>query len=145
MSVTDCHAGKILQVNLSTGIVTTEPLNETWAKDFIGGKGLGFRYLFDALPAHVNPLSPANVIALFPGALAGTCVATTSRTVVCCRSPATGTILDSYVGGAFALQLKLAGYDGVIITGRAPRPSCVLILDDRVEIRDATPMWGKGI
>jgi len=132
-------------VDLSSGTVATEPLNEEWAQDFIGGKGLGFRYLFDALPANVNPLSPANVIGLFPGALAGTCVATTARTAVFCRSPATGTILDSYVGGAFGMQLKLAGYDGVVITGRATRPSYVLILDDRGEIWDAAPMWGQGI
>jgi len=140
-----CHAGKVLCVDLSSGTAATEPLNEEWAKDFIGGKGLGFRYLFDALPSNATPLSPANVVGLFPGALAGTCVATTARTGVFCRSPATGTILDSYVGGAFGLELKLAGYDGVIITGRAPHPSYVLILDDEVEIRDAAPMWGKGI
>ena len=145
MNATNCYAGQVLRVDLSSGTVTTEPLNEGWAQDFIGGKGLGFRYLFDALPAGVNPLSPANVIAFFPGALAGTCVATTARTAVFCRSPATGTILDSYVGGAFGLQLKLAGYDGVVITGRATRPSYLLILDDRVEVRDAAPMWGKGI
>jgi aldehyde:ferredoxin oxidoreductase len=145
MSETNSYAGKILRVDLTTGKISSEPLNMDWARHFIGGKGLGFRYLFDALSANVNPLSPANVIGLFPGALAGTCVATTARTAVFCRSPATGTILDSYVGGAFGLQLKLAGYDGVIITGRASRPSYLLILDDRVEIRDAAPMWGKGI
>ncbi len=145
MSGMNCYAGKVLWVDLSTRTVRTEPLNEEWAKDFIGGKGLGFRYLFETLPANVNPLSPANVLVIFSGALAGTCVATTARTVVCTRSPATSTILDSYVGGAFALQLKLAGYDGIILTGRASRPSYVLILDDRVEVRDATPIWGKGV
>jgi len=145
MEQRNCYAGKVLRVDLSTGMTKTEPLNEEWARDFVGGKGLGFRYLFDALPASVNPLSPANVIAFFPGALAGTCVATTARTGVFCRSPATGTILDSYVGGAFGWQLKLAGYDGVVITGRATRPSYVLIVDERAEVRDATPMWGKSI
>jgi len=145
MSGMNCYAGKVLRVDLSAGTVRTEPLNEEWARDFIGGKGLGFRYLFEMLPANTDPLSPANVLAIFTGALAGTCVATTARTVVCTRSPATGTILDSYVGGALALQLKLAGYDGLVLTGRAPRPSYVLIRDDRVEVRDATPVWGKGI
>jgi aldehyde:ferredoxin oxidoreductase len=130
MNAKTCYAGKVLRVDLSRGTAVTEALNETWARDFVGGKGLGFRYLFDALPANIDPLSPANVIAIFPGALAGTCVATTARTGVFCRSPATGTILDSYVGGAFGLQLKLAGYDGVIITGRAKRPSYLLIFDE---------------
>ncbi len=140
-----CYAGKVLRVDLSSGKAWTEPLNEAWAREYVGGKGLGFRYLFDALPAHTDPLSAQNVIALFPGVLAGTCVATTARTAVFTRSPATGTILDSYVGGALGMQLKLAGYDGVIITGRALRPSYLLIHDDRVEVRDAAPVWGKGI
>lgn len=140
-----CYAGKVLRVDLATGTVLAEPLNEAWARDFVGGKGLGFRYLFDLLPPHTDPLSPANAIVIFTGALAGTCVATTARTVVCTRSPATGTILDSYVGGAFALQLKLAGYDGIIITGKAPQPTALLIQDERVELRDATAMWGRGI
>jgi len=140
-----CYAGRILRVDLTTGKIATESLNETWARDFIGGKGLGFRYLVDAIPAHADPLSPDNVIGVFPGALAGTIVATTARTGVFCRSPATGTILDSYVGGAFGLQLKLAGYDGIVITGRAETPCCLLILDDRVTLLDGTPVWGKPI
>jgi aldehyde:ferredoxin oxidoreductase len=141
----NCYAGKVLRVDLTSGTVQTEPLNAAWAADFVGGKGLGFRYLFDVLPPHTEPLSPQNALVLFSGALAGTCVATTARTVVCTRSPATGTILDSYVGGAFAWQMKLAGYDGVIITGKAPGPTALLIQDDRVELRDATPVWGQGI
>ena len=60
------YAGKVLRVDLSSGTIAPEPLNEAWARDFIGGKGLGFRYLYDALGANVAPLSPANVIALFP-------------------------------------------------------------------------------
>jgi aldehyde:ferredoxin oxidoreductase len=140
-----CYAGKLLRVDLTTGTIGTERLNPLWARDFVGGKGLGFRYLLDVLPPHSDPLSPANAIVIFTGALAGTCVATTARTVICTRSPATGTILDSYVGGAFALQLKLAGYDGIIITGKAPNPTALLIRDERVELRDATAMWGRGI
>lgn len=145
MNGANCYAGKVLRVDLTTGKVETEALNESWARDFVGGKGLGFRYLFEALPAKTDPLSPANVLVIFSGALAGTIVATTARTVVCTRSPQTGTILDSYVGGSFAWQLKLAGYDGIVITGRAARPSYLLIRDDRVEIRDASPVWGKPI
>lgn len=141
----NCYAGKVLRVDLATGTVTTEPLKEAWAQDFIGGKGLGFRYLLEELPAHTDPLSAANMVAIFSGVLAGTCVATTARTVVCTRSPATGTILDSYVGGAFSMQLKLAGYDGIIITGCAPQPVALLIVDDRVQLQDATPVWGRGI
>jgi aldehyde:ferredoxin oxidoreductase len=84
-------------------------------------------------------------VILFTGPLAGTCVATTARTVVCTRSPATSTILDSYVGGSLGAELKFAGYDGLIVTGKAPKPSYLLIRDGDVGLRDASAVWGKGI
>jgi aldehyde:ferredoxin oxidoreductase len=143
MERTNCYTGKILRVDLTSGRISTEPLNEDWARDYIGGKGLVFRTLYEELPAGTDPLSPGNVIALFPGALAGTVVATTARTAVGARSPATGTILDSYVGGGLGAMLKYAGWDGILITGRAPNPAYLWIEDDRVEIRDASWLWGK--
>jgi aldehyde:ferredoxin oxidoreductase len=145
MERTSCYTGKILRVDLSTGEVATEPLNEAWARDYIGGKGLVFRYLYDELPAGTDPLSPANVVVLFPGALAGTIVATTARTAVGTRSPATGTILDSYVGGGLGAMLKYAGWDGIILTGKAARPVYLYVEDDRVEIRAAADLWGRTI
>lgn len=145
MNGANSYAGKVLRVDLTTGTITTELLNETWARDFIGGKGLGFRYLYAELPPNTNPLSPANAVILFTGPLAGTCVATTARTVVCTRSPATGTILDSYVGGSLGAELKFAGYDGLIVTGKAPKPGYLLIRDGEAELRDAAAVWGKGI
>jgi len=145
MSPNSCYAGKILRVDLTTGSITHEPLNEKWARDYIGGKGFVFRYLYDELKAGTDPLSPANVVVLFTGALAGTIVSTTARLAVGTRSPATGTILDSYVGGGMAAMLKYAGWDGVIITGKAPRPSYLWIDDGQVEIRDAAPLWGKPV
>lgn len=144
MDKANCYAGKVLRVDLASHSARPEPLQEAWARDFIGGKGLAFRYLWDVLPPHTDPLSPQNAVVIFSGALAGTCVPTTARTVVCTRSPATGTILDSYVGGAFSLQLKLAGYDGIVVTGRSPKPVALLIVDDQVRFVDASPAWGKG-
>lgn len=145
MSEKRCYAGKVLRVDLTTGRITSEPLNEQWAHDFIGGKGLVFRYLYEELAPGTDPLSPNNVVVLFPGALAGTIVATTARTCVGTRSPLTGTILDSYVGGGFGAMLKYAGWDGIVITGQSPRPVYLFIDDDRVELRDAGPVWGKPI
>lgn len=145
MKTANCYMGKVLRVDLSTGRVAAEPLNEEWARDYVGGKGLLFRTLYEEIPAGTDPLSPANVVALFPGALAGTLVATTARTAVGARSPHTGTILDSYVGGGLGAMLKYAGWDGVIITGKASRPVYLWIEDDQVEIRDAADLWGRTI
>ncbi len=145
MAGSNCYTGKVLRVDLTTGRIATEPLNEAWARDYIGGKGLVFRYLYEELEPGTDPLSPANVVVLFPGALAGTIVATTARTCVGARSPATGTILDSYVGGGLGAMLKYAGYDGAIITGKAAGPVYLFIDDNRVEIRDAADLWGKTI
>ncbi len=145
MGRTNCYTGQILRVDLSTGRVAAEPLNEEWARDYVGGKGLLFRTLYEEVPAGADPLSPANVVALFPGALAGTLVATTARTAVGARSPQTGTILDSYVGGGLGAMLKYAGWDGVIVTGRASHPVYLYIADGQVEIRDAAGLWGRTI
>lgn len=141
----NCYTGKVLRVDLTRGTIGGEPLNEGWARDFIGGKGLVFRYLYEELAPGTDPLSPANEVVIFPGALAGTIVATTARTCVGARSPESGTILDSYVGGGLGAMLKYAGWDGVIVTGRAARPSYLFIDDGRVEIRDAADLWGRPI
>ncbi len=140
-----CYTGKVLRVDLTSGKTSAEPLREDWARDWIGGKGLVFRYLYEELRPGTDPLSPANVVVIFPGLLAGTIVATTARTCVGTRSPLTGTILDSYVGGGFGAMLRYAGWDGIVITGQAEKPVYLFIEDDRVEVRDASPVWGKPI
>ncbi|MGC8958769.1 MAG: aldehyde ferredoxin oxidoreductase family protein [Chloroflexia bacterium] len=140
-----CYTGQVLRVDLTSGRIVSEPLREDWARDFIGGKGLVFRYLYEELRPGTDPLSPANVVVIFPGLLAGTIVATTARTCVGTRSPLTGTILDSYVGGGFAAMLRYAGWDGIIITGQAEKPVYLFIEDERAELRDASPIWGRPI
>ncbi len=143
--VNGCYTGKVLRVDLTSGRISAEPLREDWARDFIGGKGLVFRYLYEELRPGTDPLSPDNVVVIFPGLLAGTIVATTARTCVGTRSPLTGTILDSYVGGGFGAVLRYAGWDGIVIVGRAEKPVYLFIEDERAELRDASPVWGKPI
>ena len=145
MAQEGCYTGKVLRVDLTSGKISSEPLREDWARDFIGGKGLVFRYLYEELRPGTDPLSPENKVVIFPGLLAGTIVATTARTCVGTRSPLTGTILDSYVGGGFGAVLRYAGWDGILIAGRAERPVYLFIDDERAELRDASPAWGKGI
>ncbi|MCJ2532915.1 MAG: aldehyde ferredoxin oxidoreductase, partial [Candidatus Thermoplasmatota archaeon] len=106
------YTGKILRVDLTNDKVAVEPTNMEWAKQFIGGKGLGAKYLYEELKPGTDPLSPDNPLMIWTGPLVGTMVPLTSRYVVMTKSPLTGTFLDSYAGGYFAPELKYAGFDG---------------------------------
>jgi aldehyde:ferredoxin oxidoreductase len=136
---------KVLRVNLSDGIISHEALKNEWADRYIGGKGLGIRYFLGEVPRGVDPLGEKNVIILMNGPLAGTPVSSTSKLTIVSRSPLTGTILDSSVGGCIGARLKFAGYDGVIISGKSEKPVYLAIDGEKVEIRDASALWGKGI
>ena len=139
----DGYTGKVLRVDLSAEKVSTEPLNREWAKQFVGGKGLGARYLFEELKPGTDPMSPENVLSIWTGPLVGTLVPLTSRYVVVTKSPLTGTFLDSYAGGFFGPEVKYAGFDGVIIKGKASKPVYLWLNDGEAEIRDAKNVWGK--
>jgi aldehyde:ferredoxin oxidoreductase len=139
----DGYTGKVLRVNLSNEKISTEPINREWTKRFIGGKGLGARYLFEELKPGVDPLSPDNVLMIWTGPLVGTMVPLTSRYAVVTKSPLTGTFLDSYAGGYFGPELKYAGFDGVIIKGKASKPVYLWINDGKAELKDAKNIWGK--
>ena len=137
------YAGAVLRLDLDHLEATVEPLDPEWSRLYVGGKGLLLRYLFAELAPGTDPSAPGNPLILASGPFAGTLAATCSRLAVGCKSPAGGTLLDSYVGGSFAPELKYAGYDVVVVTGRAPRPVLVLIEDDRVEFLPAADrFWG---
>ncbi|RPI31580.1 MAG: hypothetical protein EHM52_01325, partial [Actinomycetota bacterium] len=138
----DFYKGNVLRIDLSAGTTAVEPLNMEWAEQYIGGKGLLLRYMWQEVPAKVDPWAPENPIILMTGPFAGTGVTTASRLVVGCKSPTTGIYTDSYVGGSFAPELKFAGYDAVIITGKAAKPTVVVIKDDVVEFRPADKYVG---
>jgi aldehyde:ferredoxin oxidoreductase len=138
----DFYQGKVLRVDLSAGTTAVEPLNMEWAEKYVGGKGLLFRYMWEEIPAKVDPWAADNPIILMTGPFAGTAVTTASRLVVGCKSPITGILTDSYVGGSFAPELKFAGYDAVIVKGKAAAPTVVVIKDDVVEFRPADKYWG---
>ena len=139
----DFYQGKVLRIDLSAGTSAAEPLNMEWAEKYIGGKGLLFRYMWEEIPAKIDPWAAEAPIILMTGPFAGTNVSTASRLVVGCKSPATGILNDSYVGGSFAPEMKFAGYDAIIIKGEAAEPTIVVIKDDVVEFRPAAPKyWG---
>jgi len=139
------YAGQMLHVNLSNRTIQSIPTNEEWTKDYIGGWGLGVRYFCDLVDPAIDPLSPENALVLMTGPLCGTLAPTASRMCLVSKSPATGTIFESNIGGAFGPELKFAGYDGIVITGESENPVYLRIEDDQVSIEDAGQLWGKGI
>lgn len=138
-------AGSILRVNLSTGIIKTEPLDETLKLNYLGGRGINSRILYDEVKAGIDPLGPENKLIFGVTPLTGTGLIQSARCHATAKSPLTGIIGDSNVGGHFGPELKWAGYDNIILEGQADTPVYLWIDNDRVELRDAGPMWGLTI
>jgi aldehyde:ferredoxin oxidoreductase len=138
-------AGKILRVNLSAGTVKSEPLNMQWARDYVGSRGLGSKYLVEEIDAKVDPLSPENKIIWATGPLTGTMASTGGRYTVITKGPLTGAIACSNSGGYWGAELKMAGWDMIIFEGKSPKPVYLYINDDVAELRDAAHLWGKSV
>lgn len=135
--------GQILRIDLSSGSSKVEPLNHSTVRDFIGGRGLATKILFDEVDAKVDPLGRENKLIFASGVLTGTGVPSTSRFMVVAKSPLTGSIGCPNAGGYFGPRMKFAGYDLLVIEGRAAEPVYVSIRDDEVKIRSAHHLWGK--
>ncbi|MDE2180305.1 MAG: aldehyde ferredoxin oxidoreductase family protein [candidate division NC10 bacterium] len=136
--------GTILRVNLSNGSVAKEPLDPQLARAYIGGRGLATKILYDETDPTLNPLRPANKLILATGPLTGTNAPTGGRYMVVTKSPLTGAIACSNSGGYVGAEMKYAGYDLVIVEGKAPYPVYLWVNNDRVEIRDAAQVWGQS-
>ncbi len=138
-------AGKILRVNLTTGSVKSEPLNTTWAKQYLGSRGLASKYLISEIDPKVDPLADANKLIWATGPLTGTMASTGGRYTVVTKGPLTGAIACSNSGGYWGAELKMAGWDMVIFEGKSPKPVYLLIEDDKVTLKDAAHLWGKTV
>jgi aldehyde:ferredoxin oxidoreductase len=136
--------GKILRVNLSEKKCATESLDGKLAREYIGGRGLATKILYDEIDPTVDAFSPANKLIFATGPLTGTKAVGSSRTVVVTKSPL-GTIGNGNVGGYFGPELKFAGYDMIIFEGKASEPVYLWIDDDTVELRSARSLWGKTV
>ena len=137
--------GKILRVDLTSGTIVKEDLNQQWALDYVGGRGLGAKYLYEDLDPTVDPFSPENEMIFATGPMTGTNASCGARYMVITKSPLTGTITTSNSGGHWGPELKFAGYDMVILTGRASNPCYLWIYDDDVRIVPADHLWGKTV
>jgi aldehyde:ferredoxin oxidoreductase len=136
---------KILRVNLSDGSITAEPLNQEYAEKYIGARGLGTKYFVEEVDPGVDPLSPENKIIFMTGPLTGTFAGSAGRYNVVTKGPLNGTIAASNSGGTFGPELKFAGWDGIILEGRAASPVFLSIYNDQVELKSADELWGQDV
>lgn len=139
------YTGKILRINLSDRKTSTEPLDQWEAKHFLGGRGFNAYKLYKEVPPGTDSLGPMNKLMIATGPLVGTMFPTASRFNVSAKSPLTGIFGDTNAGGHFASEMKFAGYDQVIIEGKAEKPSIISIRDEHVDILDAGKVWGKTV
>ena len=133
---------KYVLLNLETGEVSDYPISEELAIDYIGGKALGSRLLFDLMPKGVEPISKENVLIINTSPINGTGAPSTSRFNMTFKNVMTGGIASSNCGGPFGTMLKAAGYDGIILKDGCEKPSYVQILDGEITIHDASELWG---
>ena len=137
------YGGRVLFVDLSTGAVRIETLAESTARALLGGNGLAVRLLYDHVAAGVDAFDPGNAVVFAVGPVTDTSVPGNSRACVAAKSPLTGLFFDSTFGGRFPATLKRTGFDAVFITGRAARPSYLLVTEAGAEVKAAEELWGR--
>ena len=137
------YNGKILHVDLTTGELTVEEPTESFYRKYLGGSAMGMHYILREMPQGADPLGPENVLTLMTGVTTGATISGQSRINANAKSPISGGIGDSQSGGFFPAELKFAGFDGIVIKGKASKPVYLAILDGNAELRDAAHLMGK--
>jgi aldehyde:ferredoxin oxidoreductase len=139
------YAGTVLRANLTDRTLHREPLDPCVARLYLGGRGLNISRLYNEVPPHTDGLSPDNKLLFGVGTLVGTLFPGGARFNVTAMSPQTGILGDSNAGGFFGPELKFAGYDQLILEGRADEPLYLLIADGHCELRPAAHLWGRDV
>ena len=136
------YTGKVLRINLTKKEYSEEPLREDVVSKYLGGAGVGIKYMLDETPAGCDPLGPENNLYFSVGPLCGTDAPCASRVMIVAKSPLTGAVAKSSAGGYFPAEVKFAGYDMLIVEGKAEKPTFLWIKDGKVSFRDAKHLWG---
>jgi aldehyde:ferredoxin oxidoreductase len=136
--------GRLLLVDLTHATLRDQQLDPALARDYVGGSGLAARLLWDRLTPDLDPLGPDNPLLFLTGPLTGTAGPTNGRFSVCAKSPATGLWGEANCGGFWGPELRFAGYDGVLVTGKSRTPVYLWIHDGQAELRDASHLWGQA-
>ncbi len=138
----DVYAGKLLRLDLSSGTQRIEPVDDADARKYLLGSGLAAKIYYEEMDPDLHPLNPSSPLLAFTGLLTGTFSPTGCRSTWCGRSPLTGIWDEANMGGHWGAELRFAGFDGVIVTGRAPEPVYLWIHDGQAEVRPAGHLWG---
>ncbi|MFT5502877.1 MAG: aldehyde:ferredoxin oxidoreductase [Gammaproteobacteria bacterium] len=136
---------QILRINLTTGSCSTEPLNQAWAQEYLGQRGLGTKYFVEEVDPTIDPMSPQNKLIFATGPLTGTSAPTGGRSSAITKGALTGAIAASNSGGLFGAELKMAGFDLMIIEGKAITPQYLSIRNETAELHSAEHLWGKSV
>ncbi|HZY44486.1 MAG TPA: aldehyde ferredoxin oxidoreductase N-terminal domain-containing protein, partial [Anaerolineae bacterium] len=136
--------GKILHVDLTRGTLTAETPEEKFYRTYWGGSAMGLYYLLKNTPPKADPLGPQNTLCFFISASTGVAISGQSRCTATAKSPLTDLVGDAQAGGFWPAELKFAGFDGIVITGKAVKPVYLWLHDGQAELKDATHLWGKG-
>lgn len=137
------YQGRIIRVNLTSLKSTVEKMGESLFQEYIGGRGIGIKLLFDEVDPETDPLGPGNKVIIATGPLTGSGVSSACRYCVVTKSPLNNCCASSNSGGYWGPELKFAGYDAIILEGKAEMPMYLNILDDKIELLDAGDLWGK--
>ncbi|HSO13025.1 MAG TPA: aldehyde ferredoxin oxidoreductase family protein [Anaerolineales bacterium] len=137
------YNGKILHVDLTKGVLTVEEPNEAFYRKYLGGSAMGMHYILRDMPQGADPLGSENVLTLMTGVTTGAAISGQSRLNANAKSPISGGIGDSQSGGFFPAELKFAGFDGIVVKGKSPKPVYLAIIDGKCELRDAAHLMGK--
>ena len=136
--------GTTLEINLTQGTIERKETDPELSRAYLGGKGTNARILWDRVPPEVDPFSADNLLIISTGVLTGTIVPSANKGIITFKSPQTGSHYHSTLGGFWPTAIKHAGYDTIIIRGKSPTPVYLWINNDKVELRDAAHLWGKG-
>lgn len=137
------YTGRLLRVNLSDGKVSKEAISDSMKENFLGGRGFAIKLLWDEVK-HVDPLSENNKIIFSTGPLTGQPLPSSGKMVIASKSPLTGGYGDGNIGTMASVHLRKAGYDVAVVEGKSEKPCYLLIEDDKVQIKDASGLWGKS-
>src|SRR5882724_6567687 len=137
------YGGHILHVDATSGRSRVDPVSETFARGLLGGNGFAARLLLDHVPAGIDPYDAANAVIFAVGPVTDTTVPGNSRACVATKSPLTGLFFDSTFGGRWPCTMKRTGFDAIVITGQSPHPVYLKVGEAGVEVKPATPLWGK--
>src|SRR6185503_3081676 len=136
------YTGNILHVDLTKGTLTVENPPESFYRKYLGGSAMGLHYILSQMKAGADPLGPDNVLTIMLSVTTGAPISGQSRATVNAKSPLVDGIGDSQMGGFFPAEMKFAGFDGVVVTGRAEKPVYLWLHDGEAELRDASALWG---